>query len=174
MILSTPRLRLRPMTGDDAAFLFGILGDPAAMAFWDRPALTRLAVAEEMIGEQLAATREGFCLYWTVLNGSEPIGSCDLSLIDRKSGSAETGFLFAPSFWGQGYAGEALAAVMAHGRGKLGLTRLTGRIHARNLRAENLLTRQGFVLELSLPRHLLPSGARADCALYAKDLTNTV
>ena len=52
---------------DAAIAIFAILRDPAAMAFWDRPPLTRLAVAEEIVREQIAAMAAGGPLYWTVL-----------------------------------------------------------------------------------------------------------
>jgi len=51
MILKTARLTLRPQEQADASALFAILSDEAAMRFWNRPAMTRLAVCEELLRE---------------------------------------------------------------------------------------------------------------------------
>ena len=55
MNLTTERLTLRPMVPGDAPALFEILRDAEAMRFWHRPAVTRLAVVEDMVREQIAA-----------------------------------------------------------------------------------------------------------------------
>ena len=122
MHLKTARLRLRPQALADAPALFAILNDAGAMRFWQRPAIARLVVVEELVREQQAAMAEGICRYWTVLEDGEAIGSVDLSLIAQ--GSAELGFLLRRDRWGHGLASEAVAAVIACGFGALSLTRL--------------------------------------------------
>jgi len=166
MILKTDRLVLRPMAMADAADLFAIFSDPEAMAWWDRPPILRLAVAEDMIGDQIEAMADGLCLYWTVFVDDTAIGSCDLSLIDRAAGTAEAGFLFRQDRWDQGFATEAMTAVTGYGFASLKLSRLFARIHAGNGRARRLLLRLGFEQESTLPAYALPSGARVDCERY--------
>ena len=97
----------------------------------------------------------------------DAIGSCDLSLIDSTQARAETGFLFRRDQWGQGYAGEAMAALTAHAFGALGLELLTASTHAQNARARRVLERLGFGLERIVPDHTPMPGVRMDCALYA-------
>ena len=166
MILKTQRLVLRPIAGDDAPELFALLGDPEVMAWWDRPPVLRLAVAQDMIGEQLDAMGDGLCLYWTVLADGAVIGSCDLSLIDRAAGTAEVGVLFRADRWDQGFATEAMTAMTGYGFETLKLSRLSARIHAGNGRARRLLIRLGFEMESVLPGYRLTSGARVDCERY--------
>jgi ribosomal-protein-alanine N-acetyltransferase len=168
MNFHTARLSLRPMRAQDSGVIFAIMGDAQAMRFWDRPAITRLAVAEEIVAGQLAAMDEGDHLYWTVSMDATPIGSCDLSAIDRDHGRAEMGFLFRRDHWGHGYAREALAPVIAHGFGALGLMRLSARIHVGNQAAKNLLERLGFAQEGLLRGYVKREGVARDCALYAK------
>ena len=165
MILTTERLCLRPLLQSDAPALFAIFSDAEAMRFWPRPAVTRLAVVEEMVREQIAA--DDLCRYWTVWRQGDAIGSCDLSFINRAEGHAETGFLFRRDQWGRGYAGEAMAAVAAHALGALGLALLTASTHAQNARARRVLERLGFGLERIVPDHTPMPGVRMDCALYA-------
>ena len=165
MFLTTKRLTLRPMQQSDAPALFAILGDAEAMRFWQRPAITRLVVAEEMVREQIAAG--ALCRYWTVWQQADAIGSCDLSFIDSLEKRAETGFLFRRDQWGQGYAAEAMGAVIGHGFDGLGLQLLTASTHARNLRARRVLERLGFGLEGLVDGHQPVPGVVMDCAFYA-------
>jgi [ribosomal protein S5]-alanine N-acetyltransferase len=165
MILTTTRLTLRPMQQSDAAALFAILGDAEAMRFSPRPVLTRLAVAEEMVREQIAAG--ALCRYWTVRREADAIGSCDLSFIDLGGKRAETGFLFRRDQWGQGFASEAMQAVIGHAFGPMGLELVTASTHVENLRARRTLGQLGFELEGIVAGHQPVPGVAMDCAFYA-------
>ena len=165
MALKTARLTLRPQEAADATAMFAILGDAEAMRFWNRPAITRLAVVEMLIGEQQAAMADGLCHYWTVMRDGEAIGSLDLSLIEN--GSAELGFLLRRDCWGAGLASEAVGAVIAHGFGSLGLVRLAAAVQAQNRAAARVLEKNGFALTESRTAPLA-SGRRADCDFYLR------
>jgi len=165
MILKTDRLALRPQQQGDAAALFAILGDHRAMQFWNRPAIARLAVVEELVREQQAAMAQGLCRYWTVMRDGEAIGSVDLSLI--RDGSAELGFLLRRDCWGAGLASEAVGVVVAHGFGALGLTRLAAAVQTENRAAARVLEKNGFAL-VEQARRPIASGDLRDCAFYAR------
>jgi ribosomal-protein-alanine N-acetyltransferase len=167
MNLKTARLTLRPQRQADAPALFAILNDTEAMRFWQRPAIARLAVVEELIREQQAAMVEGLCRYWTVLEGGledgDAIGSVDLSLIAQ--GSAELGFLLRRDRWGHGLASEAVAAAIGCGFGEMDLSRLAAAVQAGNLAALRVLEKSGFALH-DKRDVVLAGGARAACAFY--------
>ena len=163
MILTTQRLLLRPMQPGDAPALFAILGDAEAMAFWDRPALPRLATVEAQMADELAAMAAGGFLYWTVLKAAEAIGAVDLSNMDGHSASA--GFAFRRDMWGRGMAREAMAALIGNAFGPLGLSRLTARVQNGNQRALKLLEALGFQKERELPG-IVRDGEQRGCALY--------
>ena len=148
--LTTARLVLRPMILADAPALFAILGDPEAMAFWDRPPLPRLATMEAQMEDELAAMAAGSFLAWTVVKDGDAIGSIDLTPVSGTD--AWIGFAFRRDQWGQGLAREGMEAVTAHAFGPLALSRLTARVQDRNQRAVRLLQKLGF--------H--PGGALAD------------
>ena len=164
--LKTDRLILRPQTLADAPDLFAILSDPQAMRFWNRPAIARLAVVEELVREQQVAMAEGLCRYWTVCLNGGAIGSVDLSLIQE--GSAELGFLLRPDHWGAGLASEAVGAVIAHGMTALRLMRLAAVVQTANRAAARVLekNRFNFVEARSV---LLADGQCKDCAFYLRD-----
>ena len=165
MILKTGRLILRPQALADAPDLFAILSDPEAMRFWHRPAISRLAVVEELVREQQAAMAEGTCRYWTVSLKGGMIGSVDLSLI--QDGSAELGFLLRPDHWGAGLASEAVGAVIAHGLNALRLMRLAAVVQTANRAAARVLEKNGFIFVESRPV-LLADGQKKDCAFYLR------
>ena len=165
MILKTERLTLRPQQQGDAPALFMILNDTEAMCFWSSPPITRLAVVEELVSEQQAAMAKGLCQYWTVLEGSDAIGSVDLSLI--RDGSAEVGFLLRRDRWGSGLASEAVAAVVVLALGPLGLTRLASAIQIENRAASRVLEKTGFA-QVDRRNVAIASGAMKDCAFYLR------
>jgi [ribosomal protein S5]-alanine N-acetyltransferase len=166
MILKTDRLILRPQALADAPDLFVILNNPEAMRFWNRPAISRLAIVEELVREQQAAMAEGLCRYWTVSLNGRAIGSVDLSLI--QDGSAELGFLLRPDHWGAGLATEAVGAVVAQGVNALGLTRLAAVVQTANRAAARVLEKNRFALVESRSV-LLADGQKKDCAFYLRD-----
>jgi RimJ/RimL family protein N-acetyltransferase len=166
MILTTERLRLKPLRDADAPALFAILGDAEAMKFWDRPAIARSATATEIVASQLAAMADGHFLYWTVWRGDDAIGSVDLSALDFSHRRGETGFLFRRDQWGHGYGREAIRALIGHAFGRLGLERLEARVHAGNLPAKRLLTLLGFAPEGRLTGHIRRDGVRYDVEVF--------
>ncbi|HWA69369.1 MAG TPA: GNAT family N-acetyltransferase [Rhizomicrobium sp.] len=167
MILKTARLTLRPQIQADAPALFSILNDPEAMRFWNRGAITRLAVAEELVAGQQAAMEAGGCRYWTVLEGPDAIGSVDLSLIESQS--AELGFLLRRDRWGLGLASEAAAAVADFGLSDQGgLARLAAAALAGNLAARRVLEKAGFRLAETRNARLA-DGRGGPCAFYLRD-----
>jgi len=163
MLLKTPRLVLRPQIPADAAPLFDILSDPQAMRFWSRPAMTELAVANELVREQQAAMAAGLCRYWTILESRQAIGSIDLSLI--RDGSAELGFLLRPASWDKGFASEAVGAVVTYALGPLDLKRLAAAVQAENRAAARVLEKNGFA-QVQQRAVTLPGGDRRVVGFY--------
>jgi [ribosomal protein S5]-alanine N-acetyltransferase len=170
MILTTARLTLRPITQDDAQALFEARGDPEVMRYWDWPAQPSAAAVREVLAAHMPEPGDQTMLWWAaaLAPGGPAIGECDLSEIDHHHGRAEVGFLFARRHWGQGYAFEAMEAVIAHAFGPLGLTRLWARFHAGNEASRRLLEQLGFSYEGTLRAHILRDGERRDCVVYGR------
>ncbi|MDB5493730.1 MAG: acetyltransferase, family, partial [Phenylobacterium sp.] len=83
----------------------------------------------------------------------------------RRHKRAEVGFMLGRQTWGQGYALEAMRAVIAFAA-SAGLRRLTARTHLGNRRSESLLEKLGFEAEGRLRGHVLRDGERRDCQLF--------
>jgi ribosomal-protein-alanine N-acetyltransferase len=166
-VLRTARLTLRPQLLADAPALFVILNDAEAMRFWNHPPIRHLAVVEGLLREQQDAMDRGVCRYWTLEEDKQVIGSLDLSLIENAS--AELGFLLRRDRWGLGLASEAVAAVIAHGFGPLGLMQLAAAVQTGNGAAVRILEKNGFVLVETHAAMPLTGGRRADCAFFVRD-----
>lgn len=167
-ILDTDRLHLRPLAARDAEALFAIMSDPEAMRFWDWPPFRELQTVREVLAGQILSMEGGQTRYWAVcLKGTgAAIGTCDMSDIDRHHGRAEVGFAFHRSYWGNGYAYEAMSAVIPNAFVDMDLVRLGARLHAGNHASRRLLERLGFSYEGRLAGHVVREGERRDCLLY--------
>jgi ribosomal-protein-alanine N-acetyltransferase len=167
MILETERLRLTPVTHEDAPLIYPVMADPEVMAHMDVGAMDdpdlALAYVEGRVGE---VEREE-AIYWSVrLSGDGTyLGSVDLSDIDWRHHRAEVGFLLGRPAWGQGYGYEAMQAVMSHAA-TLGFKRLWARTLVGNNASEKLLTKLGFEQEGYLKGHVDRDGERRDCRLW--------
>jgi ribosomal-protein-alanine N-acetyltransferase len=137
------------------------------MAFWDIPEIDDPDVVRVIVESQVASMAAGKAVYWAIrlLADDGFIGICDLSEIDRWHHRAETGFMLGRDSWGQGYAMEAMRAVMAFAATS-GIRRLLARTHLGNRRSDALLEKLGFKEEGLLRGHILRAGERRDCRLF--------
>jgi ribosomal-protein-alanine N-acetyltransferase len=166
-ILETERLRLQPLTPADSARLFPLMDDPEVMAYWDIPEIDDAQLISDIIESQVAAMAAGLAIHWAIraLADDSFVGCCSLSEIDRWHKRAEVGFLLGRQVWGQGYALEAMQAVVAYA-GASGLRKLGARTHLGNRRSEALLEKLGFKQEGLLRGHVLRDSERRDCRLF--------
>ena len=167
MILQTPRLSLAPLAPGDGQHIAPIFADPRVMAHWDYPVIDEAETVEQLIAAQIAAMGRDIGFYWAMrrLEDNVLVGCCDVAEIDWRHRRAEIGFVLAHDYWGEGYALEAMHAVIDHVAG-LGLKRLTARIHIGNYRSETLLRKLHFQEEGYLRGHVDRDGERRDCKLY--------
>lgn len=165
--LETERLRLTPLVAEDARLIFPLMADAEVMAFWDVGEIDDPDVIDNIVSGQVEEMAAGRAVYWTLhlLAGGRFLGTCDLSEIDRRHKRAEVGFLLGREAWGQGYAAEAMQAVLSYAATQ-GLRRLMARTHLGNRRSETLLEKLGFVEEGMLRGHVLRDGDRRDCRLF--------
>ena len=166
-ILETERLRLSPLAAEDAQYIFPLMGDAEVMAFWDMPEMDDPDLVVSIVEGQVDEMNQGRAVYWAMreLEGGQFIGVCDLSEIDRRHKRAEVGFMLGRDAWGQGYALEAMQAVLAYAA-TMGLRRLLARTHLGNRRSDSLLEKLGFEEEGMLRGHVLRDGERRDCRLF--------
>ena len=167
MILRTPRLELRELAAEDAAFILALLNEPSFIRNIGDRGVRTMDEARDYIANGPAASyaRHGFGLYRVGLRESgEAIGICGLLQRDALP-NPDLGFAFLPAYWRRGYARESAEAVQRYARETLGLTRLLAIANPANQPSIQLLEALGFHFA-GLTR-LSPDGA--DLNLFAED-----
>jgi RimJ/RimL family protein N-acetyltransferase len=152
IVLETERLVLRRITNDDAPFILELLNEPSFLEFIGDKGVRNLEDARNYIltGPVASYERFGFGLYLVLLKaGDTPIGMCGLLKRDSLP-DVDVGYALRPGFWGQGYAFEAAAAVLAHGREAFGLCRIVAITSPDNAASKALLEKLGLRYEQSL------------------------
>ena len=146
LVLETERLILRWLTLEDTAFVFELATEPAWLRFIGDRGIRDLETARVYLerGPLDLYRRLGFGLYRVELKqDGTPIGIC--GLIKREGlEDVDLGFAFLSRFQGRGYAREAAAATLVHGRRDLKLGRIEAITDPDNERSLRLLEKIGF------------------------------
>lgn len=148
-VLETERLVLRECEEADAPFVLALLNSPGFLEnIGDRGVRTeddaRAYIVERVIGSY---RQHGFGMWLTIQKlDNTPVG---LAGLVRREGLdvPDVGYAFAPRVWGQGYAQEAAAAVLAHARGPMGIPKLAAITTLENFASMAVLRKIGFTYE---------------------------
>ena len=167
IVLETERLRLRWLTADDAAFMFELVNDPTWIKYIGKRNVETVDAARVYITDKYVADYQGhgFGLNMVELKDSgTPVGIC--GLIKREGlEDVDVGFAFLPRHAGFGYATEAAAAVLEHGRRVLGISRIVAITVPYNVRSIRVLEKVGLRFE----KIIRISGDDEDLSLYASE-----
>jgi len=168
MLITTDRLLLRRFRAADAPVLAGYRSDPEVARYqsWDAP--FPLLRAETAVANFMAADpdKPGWFQYAIERIADKAlIGDVAVHLHDNLM-QAEIGFTLATDFQGQGYATEAVRAVLDRLFRLQGLHKVTGECDARNLRSAGLLERVGFTREGRLRQQTFIKGEWTDDLIY--------
>ena len=168
LILATERLDLRPLVTGDAPSLFVIYSDPGVMRYWTSPPWAELQVAVDTIEGDRRAASEGIRIRLGIFRRADGVllGTCTLFHFDEQCRRAEIGYGLASFAWGQGYATEAVARLLAFGFGEMKLNRIEAEIDPLNEASARALERQGFVREGLLRERWIVGDQKSDSALY--------
>ncbi len=136
-MIRTERLLLRPAVMADLSDFHDILRRPEAMLYWSTPPhpdpgttqawLTTLVRQDPEVALEFAVEYRG-------------------RVIGKVGGGAlpEIGYIFHPDFWGQGFAHEAMVALIDHAFANRSGDHLLADIDPRNLASRRLLAKLGF------------------------------
>ncbi|TWD79132.1 RimJ/RimL family protein N-acetyltransferase [Kribbella amoyensis] len=172
MFLTTERLTVRRFRADDAAVFaaYRSLPEVARYQSWDAP--YPLDQAIEAVRDFAAGDPDapGWFQYAIDRDG-ELIGDIGVNLYDNLR-QAELGFTLDPRYQGQGYATEAVGALIDHLFRQRDLHRISAECDARNGPSARLLERLGFRREGRRVENSWFKGEWADDLLFgllAKD-----
>jgi RimJ/RimL family protein N-acetyltransferase len=150
-ILSTERLRLRPLRVDDAEALHPAFADEDLMRWWSSGPHKTVTETRDYVAQNCEGTRwqtwaittvqDDMALGWVVLIRSEELPNV-----------RELGYILNRAAWGAGIARESVGRVIQHGFEELGLRRICADVDPDNLPSIKLLKNLGFQQEAHL-RH---------------------
>lgn len=146
VVADTARLVIRRFEADDAPFVLRLLNEPSWIRYIGDRKVRDVDAARGYLerGPIASYAQRGFGLNLVALRSTgEPIGMCGLIKRDTLP-DVDVGFALMPAYWGQGYAHEAAAAVIAQGRRELGVARIVAILSPDNERSARLLERLGF------------------------------
>jgi [ribosomal protein S5]-alanine N-acetyltransferase len=149
LVLRSGRLELLEFCLGDDHFVLRLLNDASFLRFIGDKGVRTLEDARAYItqGPMESYRRHGYGLYLVRLRADgSPIGMC--GLVKREGlEDPDIGFAFLPQFHSKGYATEAAAAVLDHGRRRLGLARIVAIAAPDNQASIAVLERAGLKFE---------------------------
>lgn len=167
--LTTERLSLRRTRLSDTQAWFERRSDPevAELQDWPMPyplerAQARLAELEQMNGPELDS-------WWalTIADRDDTTIYGDLVIkLENDGHTAEVGYTLSREHWGNGYASEALNAVVDWLIDEQGVGRVSAMLHPDNARSARLLESCGFVFEGHLRASYWAKGDPEDDLIY--------
>ena len=169
-LIETERLRLRPVTIDDAELMLAIWNDPAFIRNVSDRGIRTVEQAREAIesGAQKLFEDYGYGPYCMSLKSDGAmIGICGLFKRDNLE-DPDIGFGVLPDYCGKGYAGEAAAAVVNFARNELGIAVLTAIVSPTNAPSIGLIKKLGLTFDQMIT---MPGDDDAIC-LYRKAFTD--
>lgn len=162
--LTTARLRLRPFRTGDVPAVHAYASDPEVVRFMDWGPNT-LADTETFVAE---ATRPADGAHsFAVEHEGDLIGGIELRVTSSANSRGEFGYVLARSSWGQGFATEAAAALLAFAFGRAGLHRVAATCDPANIGSRRVLEKTGLRYEGRLQDYLLIRGEWRDRLLFA-------
>jgi len=167
-ILRTPRLVLRPFERSDSPDLLRVFADADVVRYWSSGAWTDIAQAEAMIADAHQSYLDGGLYRYAIAlaDTNRLIGICNLRGHFEQNRRCELGYALGRAHWGQGYAGEALEALLDHAFHALDINRIEADIDPRNEASARLLEKLGFRREGYMPERWIVHGEKADTAFY--------
>ena len=176
--LETERLLIREPQPEDAETIQRLLGDREIAEMTEHvPHPYPDGAAKAWIESRRRMAEEGTRLFMAVTRRSDGafIGAVGLG-VDQDHRIAELGYWIGKPYWRNGYATEAVRAVVAYAFEVLELHKVHARVFARNRASAGVLERAGMRLEGRRPEHYLKWGRYEDVhdyGLLAQDYRGT-
>ena len=158
-VIQTERLLLRlPVMADLAAF-HDIMRRPEAMAYWSTLPHPDLATTEAWLARFVALDPDVAVEFAVEYRGR---------VIGKVGGSElpEVGYIFHPDHWGQGFAYEAMRALVDHAFAVRPLDHLLADIDPRNEASRRLLLKLGFHFRSHVKNTFCIDGVWVDSDYY--------
>lgn len=168
--LQTERLALRALRAADFPAYAAYHGRPEVYRFLYMQAPTGQALQDQfaaVLAQPFAQDGDTLRLAVTRRTDGALVGEVLLKIASRAALQAEVGYIFHPDFAGQGYATEAVAAMLGLGFDALGCHRIFARLDALNAGSVGVVERLGLRREAHLIQNDRFNGVWGDEYIYA-------
>lgn len=166
--MTTERLLLKKIVPQDQQFIFEGLSHPDVIRFYGVSYTTFEKTAIQMKWYAFLL-KEGTGIPWKIVNKQtgERMGVISVYLHKPEHNKAELGFWLLPQYWKQGFALEALKAVLHYWKTEKGLHRLEAFVDKGNAASSRLLEKAGFRYEGTMHDCELKNGEYISLLIYA-------
>ena len=168
--IKTDRLILRPFVVDDADSMFkNWANDEDVLRYMPYDVCTTLQETRECVLQWLDYFQgiKGSSAAFAIVLDGEVIGTIDYAESDPGANSAEIGYQLGKAWWGNGYAAEALQAIIHHCFTSTSLNRLWGTFDPRNANAGKVMEKANMVKEGTLREYKIRKGERVDRIMHS-------
>jgi ribosomal-protein-alanine N-acetyltransferase len=168
-IIETPRLRLRELDRDDAATVFEMFCDPEVTRFYDVTTMTELAQAQSLTERLRRRFHDKTGVRWAIERKDDDtvVGTCGYPAIVAAADRGSIGYELARRAWGNGFATEAVGAIVAFGHRTMKLHRIDALVVSGNDASAAVLRKCGFSTEAVLSDYGLFHGRYHDMEMFA-------
>jgi RimJ/RimL family protein N-acetyltransferase len=170
--LRTERLRLTPVTVQNAGTLWNVLQQPDLRSYQELPNVGAAAFTE-MVSKRPKVLRRGISgrFEWLVYVNRvrKPVGWVSLRVAERDLETGEIGYSIVRDFRGRGIATEAVRALLDEAFTQGGLTRINAFCLPENAASRRLLARLSFGVDGILPRGATVNGHIVDVLMHRMD-----
>lgn len=158
----------------DSSSLFKIWSDPDVTKFMNVSNFTDETQAQEMIRILDELSQENKAIRFSIieLESNEIIGTCGYNFLDFENQKAEIGYDIAKSFWGRGYASEAIRTLLEYGFSSLNMNRIEAKVEPENVNSIKLLQNLNFTFEGTLRQYERVNEKFNDLNIYSKLVTD--
>ncbi|WIX92575.1 GNAT family protein [Amycolatopsis sp. DG1A-15b] len=159
---------LREIVSSDGPALFKIVGDDRVtkfMSFDSRSREVAQKSADDAVERARKTPRTEYYLAITRVGDDELIGTCRIAFSGVQA--AKLGYMVAADHWGNGYATDAVSAILDFAFRQLDRHRITAAIGPENFASQAVAKRLGFSREGVLRDHVFTNGAWRDSVLFS-------
>jgi ribosomal-protein-alanine N-acetyltransferase len=145
------------------------MSDPVVTKYMNIESFKNENQAKEMIllFDKLSEKKEAIRYSIIELKSNKIIGSCGFNYIDFNNAKAEIGYDLNKTFWGQGFAKEAITCLLQYAFNDLRLNRIEAKIEPRNMSSIKLIERLDFTYEGTLRQTEKSKNKFIDLSMYS-------
>ena len=162
-MITTPRLHLRPPIDADAEALMPVFGDARAMTYIGDGSARTIEQVRDSLKKRLACLDAHAVTLWTVelrvpIDGVDlpvgtVIGDCGVFPVAWDGPEFELAYRYRHEVWGQGIAGEAAMAAIAHAWEATDFDRILGLAYSGNVASRRVLEKTGMIHQGTTDRY---------------------